>query len=188
MFRYYTLIPTVGGRQKLEIISTEDTLFTHEERLKFLLRMGFEDMEEEEEGLLPISGVMEQPLPISLKDAASSICPVSEINKCTNKGKALAAKKAGKPVKKMDENLYGAIMLYTGNAIYKTLNATLRAENRKGIKRYFQYLRMLFEAMGSLPTRNTTLWRGVAVDLSAQYKVGSTITWWGVRFPPLSHE
>lgn len=45
---------------------------------------------------------------------------------------------------------------------------------------YFPYLRMLFEACGRLPSKEVTLWRGVGVDLYDQYKVGSTITWWGV--------
>ena len=36
------------------------------------------------------------------------------------------------------------------------------------------------EAMKHLPQKKRTLWRGISVDLSEQYKVGSTITWWGV--------
>jgi hypothetical protein len=34
--------------------------------------------------------------------------------------------------------------------------------------------------MKHLPQTKRTLWRGISVDLSEQYKVGSTITWWGV--------
>lgn len=34
--------------------------------------------------------------------------------------------------------------------------------------------------MNKLPQQSRVLWRGVSVDLFDQYKVGSTITWWGV--------
>ena len=34
--------------------------------------------------------------------------------------------------------------------------------------------------MNTLPKKNVTLWRGISVDLFDQYKVGETITWWGV--------
>ena len=40
---------------------------------------------------------------------------------------------------------------YTGNAIYKDLNLCLRNEDRKKIKKYFMYLRMLLEACAVLP-------------------------------------
>merc|ERR1711920_586689 len=46
--------------------------------------------------------------------------------------------------------------------------------------KYFAYLRLLLEALGRLPQQKKTVWRGVSVDLYDQYKVGSTITWWGV--------
>ena len=80
----------------------------------------------------------------------------------------------------MSAELYAAILLYTSNAIYRELNSTLRSENRKALKKYYDYLRLLFEAMDSLPKKNVTLWRGISVDLFEQYKVGETITWWGV--------
>jgi hypothetical protein len=80
----------------------------------------------------------------------------------------------------MSPDLYATILLYTSNAIYSQLNQHLRGENRSALKKYFNYLRMLFEAMDTLPKNNVTLWRGVSVDLYDQYKVGSEITWWGV--------
>ena len=36
------------------------------------------------------------------------------------KAKKMAAKKAGNPTKKVSAELYGAILLYTANAIYST--------------------------------------------------------------------
>eukprot|EP00658_Telonema_sp_P-2_P038003 TRINITY_DN27322_c0_g2_i1.p1 TRINITY_DN27322_c0_g2~~TRINITY_DN27322_c0_g2_i1.p1 ORF type:complete len:149 (-),score=53.22 TRINITY_DN27322_c0_g2_i1:551-997(-) len=71
-------------------------------------------------------------------------------------------------------------MLYTSNAIYRDLNKVLREENRLGTKRYLSYLRMLFHAADCLPQKSVKLWRGITVDLSKQYVVGSTVTWWAV--------
>jgi len=36
--------------------------------------------------------------------------------------------------------------------------------------------------MDHLPKRNVKLWRGLSVDLhtNPQYKVGNTVTWWGI--------
>ncbi len=41
-------------------------------------------------------------------------------------GSSLAGKQAGSPVQPMDAKLYAAIMLYTGNAIYRDLNQVRR--------------------------------------------------------------
>jgi hypothetical protein len=71
-------------------------------------------------------------------------------------------------------------VLYTSNAIYAKLNAALREEKRHKVRQFFSYLRLFLEALQTLPGQTRTLWRGVSVDLSAQYAVGSTICWWGV--------
>lgn len=34
--------------------------------------------------------------------------------------------------------------------------------------------------MSQLPARTRPLWRGVSLDLRAQYPLGRTVTWWGV--------
>ncbi|MEV6430875.1 ADP-ribosyltransferase domain-containing protein [Nocardia sp. NPDC051463] len=34
--------------------------------------------------------------------------------------------------------------------------------------------------MSQLPARSEPLWRGVSLDLRAQYPLGRTVTWWGV--------
>merc|ERR1712183_865393 len=97
-------------------------------------------------------------------------------------GKELAKKQAGKPRKKMDGHYYGAISLYTSNAIYSQLNKTLRDENRAAVKKYFKYLRLFFEAAACMAQQRRKLWRGISVDLHSnpQYAVGSIVTWWSV--------
>merc|ERR1712137_1161578 len=87
---------------------------------------------------------------------------------------------AGKPLQPMTPDLYGSILLYTSNAIYKELNKCVRDEDRAKVMAYFPYLRTLFEACARLPSKPCTLWRGLSVDLSKTYVVGSVIIWWGV--------
>jgi len=175
---FYTLIPTITGRTRPPPISTDELLQAKVELLKFYLRMGFDEVETESD-LTPISGVMELPCPSKLAD-----CGVggSSVKSSVTSGEQLAKKQAVGPNKKMNAELYGAIMLYTSNAIYADLNKCLRDQNRTKIRKYFKYLRLLFEAMDHLPKENRTLWRGISVDLfdSADYDAGKTVTWWSV--------
>src|SRR5690606_7873842 len=52
---FFSLIPTNFGRARPQPIRTLDEMHEKEELLKFYLRMGFEEMKEDE-GLTPISG------------------------------------------------------------------------------------------------------------------------------------
>merc|ERR1719443_2787467 len=122
---------------------------------------------------------MNIPLPKSLLEGTKGICSPGQVKPCMAKGGMLHKKKAGKPLQEMGPDLYGAILLYTSNAIYKQLNQALRDEDRDKVNNYFPYLRMLFEACARLPTNKKTLWRGLGVDLYSTYKVGSTVIWWG---------
>mmetsp|Transcript_14797 Transcript_14797/g.33658 ORF Transcript_14797/g.33658 Transcript_14797/m.33658 type:complete len:967 (+) Transcript_14797:52-2952(+) len=179
--RYYNLIPHNFGMKKPPPINNEELLGAEKALLQFYLRMGFEEIGgEEEEKLAPIAGVMELKLPKTLSEACTGICKPGDVKSCVTKGATMFKKKAGKPVKPMSQEMYAAILMYTGNAIYKDLNKALRDEDRDQVRKFFPYLRMLFESCGCLPTETCTLWRGISVDLLAQYKVGSTITWWGV--------
>ncbi|CAK8997360.1 unnamed protein product [Durusdinium trenchii] len=177
---YYTLIPHDFGFKVPPVINTKEMLEAEEELLKFYLRMGFEELDKEEEGLLPISGVMSLALPPSLESACSGVCTAASLKSSMTNGKKHAEKQSGDPTKRLEPHLYGALMLYTSNAIYRQLNAALRSEDRNKIKKYKPYLRLLFEALNRLPQQKRTLWRGIGVDLYDQYSKGSTITWWGV--------
>lgn len=121
---FFSLIPTNFGRQRPESIKTIEKLREKEELLKFYLRMGFEELDEEP-GLTPIHGVLSLPLPASLTEAARGICTSGDISSSDAKGKQLAATQAGSPVRQMAVALYAAIMLYTSNAIYAQLNKVL---------------------------------------------------------------
>ena len=102
--------------------------------LEFWLRMGFDDLGEEMTGS-PIEGVLELPLPKSLAAAAGGIADSASISASRTRGAALAAQQAGGPVKRMGVELYAAILLYTGNAIYSEINRCLRADWKK-VRKY----------------------------------------------------
>lgn len=180
---FYSLVPHNFGRSRPPAITTHDMLEAKVELLKFYLRMGFEEVEEEvDTGRTPVSGVMVLPCPKTLDDACTGVCGKGPIKSSNTKGEQLAKKQVGAPVRKMSAAEYAAIMLYTSNAIYKDLNQCLRDENRTKLKKYFKYLRLFFESMESLPKQKRTLWRGMSVDLHSnpQYQVGNTVTWWGI--------
>jgi predicted DNA-binding WGR domain protein len=179
--QFFTLIPTNFGRQKPQPITDMETVNAKDATLKFFLRMGFEEVEtEKDDGKTPLAGIGKLPLPKTLLDAIAGACPTPSVTQSVNKGDILAKKKAGTPLRAMTKDEYGSILLYTSNAIYRELNRVLREEDKKGIKRFLAYLRLLLHSAGGLPVKPTQLYRGVSVDLSKQYTVGSTITWWGV--------
>lgn len=177
---FYTLIPHNFGWKKPTPINTKDILQQKLELLNFYLRMGFDDVGKKTS--TPISGVMDIAIPKNLSEATSGICPSGPVSSSMDLGHKLKAKQAGKPRKPMNADQYGSICLYTGNAIYTALNAALRNEDRAKIKKYFKYLRLFLDALEHLPKQKRTLWRGIGVDLhkNPQYKVGGTVTWWGV--------
>jgi predicted DNA-binding WGR domain protein len=176
---FFSLIPTNFGFKVPAPITTEDVLCEKEELLKFWLRMGFEDMEEDA-SLTPIDGIMGLQIPKTLSEAAAGVCSKREVDSSTRQGEALAKKQAGSPSVKMAGHFYASVMLYTSNAIYKQLNKALREKKRGAISAFRPYLRLLFAAMDALPQRKSTLWRGIPADLYDQYTVGSTQTWWNV--------
>jgi hypothetical protein len=178
--QFYTLIPHDFGFKVPPAINTQALLTEKDELLKFYLRMGFDTVDVGDDKT-PIDGIMAQPCPATLSDSCKS-CKVSksELDSSDQKGKEHASKQSGGPIGVMGAPLYAAIMLYTSNAIYRDLHTALRSEDRGKIQQYRLYLRLLMEALKGLPPVKRTLWRGISVDLYDQYKVGKTITWWGV--------
>jgi hypothetical protein len=80
-----------------------------------------------------------------------------------------------------------SILLYTmeweprEKSFYIILNKTLQAANRQLLRPWFLYLRLVMTALAKIPSDSNRLivYRGVKLDLSAQYPKGSTVTWWG---------
>ncbi len=172
---FYSLIPTTSGRQRPPPLDNLDIITEKEGLLEFWLRMGFEEVGDVDVKGSPIEGVFDLPLPKNLSVAAASISDSSSIASSRDRGLSLA--KQG-PGKKFAE-LYAAILLYTGNSIYRDLNNCLRTD-WKSVKKYWNYLRLYFEAMDSMQGKSVTLYRGIAVDLYNEYIPGKIITWWSV--------
>ncbi|RKT02514.1 uracil-DNA glycosylase [Streptomyces sp. 3211.6] len=138
-----------------------------------------------DEGLvLPaITGVFDTP-PTDFRDALAPVAEVlpglgRHIDRSHEFGKRRAdeAAGAGRP----SADAIAALYLYTcESAFYREINAVLRSPDRTALVPYLPYLRLLFSAVSQLPAHTRPLWRGVSLDLRAQYPVGGTVTWWGV--------
>ncbi|MFD8792909.1 ADP-ribosyltransferase domain-containing protein [Streptomyces vinaceus] len=137
-----------------------------------------------DEGLvLPaITGVFATPL----MDFQDAVAPVSatlsgltgHIDRSREFGKRRADGESGAG---LSADAIAALHLYTcESAFYREINAVLRSPDRTRVTPYLPYLRLLFSAVSGLPARTEPLWRGVSLDLRAQYPVGRTVTWWGV--------
>ncbi|MEU9714550.1 ADP-ribosyltransferase domain-containing protein [Streptomyces sp. NPDC047976] len=136
-----------------------------------------------DEGLvLPaITGVFDTPL----MDFRDAVAPVAEllsglgrhVDRSYEFGKTRADGAAGA----LSADAVSALYLYTcESAFYREINAVLRSPDRSRLVPYLPYLRLLFSAVSGLPARTEPLYRGVALDLRAQYPLGRTVTWWGV--------
>ncbi|CAF1435057.1 unnamed protein product [Adineta steineri] len=81
----------------------------------------------------------------------------------------------------LTQDMSAAIYLYTMESpkLYKTLNYTLRSENRQELKDWCSYLKLLLTALYKLkPVGKQTVWRGVKHDISNDYQIGRHYTWW----------
>jgi predicted DNA-binding WGR domain protein len=175
---FYSLIPTTSGRVQPPPLNSLDMVTQKEGLLEFWLRMGFEEVTEKQMAN-PLEGLDELPVPSSLKTAALSVSDIGAINAAEGRGKTLHAAKAANPARTMGPEKYAAVLLYTGNSIYRALNQALRVDHHK-VKKYFQYIRLLLEAMNCMRKQTGTLWRGIAADLYDEYEPGKVVTWWSV--------
>jgi len=93
----------------------------------------------------------------------------------------LFAKKKGQggdPFLTPDE--IAVIHLYTQDSpFYQILNDRLRGKHRAKLKPFFPILKLLLKALYKLPVFKGTVYRGVKVDLSDQYKANDVRIWWG---------
>lgn len=73
-----------------------------------------------------------------------------------------------------------AIRIYTMDSIYPALNKAMRDENRNRIKPFFPYLKLILPAIELLPKFGSgrPTWRGVRLDLAAQYPEGREFIDW----------
>ena len=137
--------------------------------------------EERLNALTPLRGYAEEPL-VSLKAAAENVRTLIDdvdsrvwtaMGRCEDPSDGLTR----------DES--AAIVLYTIEwdprhpSLYAVLNQTLRLENRRRLRPWFPYLKLILTGLFRLPSIRSTVWRGVHGDLRSRYQQGRTITWWG---------
>ncbi|MFB0629625.1 ADP-ribosyltransferase domain-containing protein [Streptomyces sp. AB3(2024)] len=136
-----------------------------------------------DEGLvLPaLTGVFDTPL----MDFREAVAPVAELLSSLDRHVGLShefgRRRAQASPGGLSADAIAAVHLYTcESAFYREINAVLRTPDRSRVVPYLPYLRLLFSAVSRLPVRTEPLWRGVSLDLRAQYPLGRTVTWWGV--------
>jgi uracil DNA glycosylase len=136
-----------------------------------------------DEGLvLPaITGVFDTPI----MDFREAVAPVARLlpglDGHVRQSHDFGRKQADAIPGRLSADEIAALYLYTcESAFYRRINATLRDPDRTRAVPYLPYLRLLFSAVSRLPARTEPLWRGVSLDLRAQYPRGRTVTWWGV--------
>ncbi|CAF4127175.1 unnamed protein product, partial [Adineta steineri] len=78
-----------------------------------------------------------------------------------------------------------AIRLYTiewdkpHRSLYSTLNYNLKNNDRQALLPFHRYLKLFLAALVKLPcVPPLTVWRGVTMNLSAEFPPGSAMTWW----------
>ncbi|MGW6572051.1 ADP-ribosyltransferase domain-containing protein [Streptomyces sp. NPDC054945] len=136
-----------------------------------------------DEGLvLPaITGVFDTPL----MDFQEALAPVARtlagLTGHIDRSRDFGKRRADETSAGLSADAIAALHLYTcESAFYREINAVLRSPDRTEVTPYLPYLRLLFSAVSGLPAHTKPLWRGVSLDLRAQYPVGRTVTWWGV--------
>ncbi|MEU2392908.1 ADP-ribosyltransferase domain-containing protein [Streptomyces sp. NPDC007369] len=136
-----------------------------------------------DEGLvLPaITGVFDTPL-MEFQDAVAPVASLlSGLDRHVKRSHEFGKRRADEAAGSLTADAIAALYLYTcESAFYREINAVLRNPDRARLVPYLPYLRLLFSAVSGLPARTESLYRGVSLDLRAQYPLGRTVTWWGV--------
>ena len=125
----------------------------------------------------PISDYRHVPT-MSLEEAVEGIVPfISDVKSCANVAKERCTQNTTLTI-----NESAAIYLYTKyKHIFEKLNKTLRAENPYALEPWFPYLKLFLTAVGKLPSRLTTVWRGVGSNIGRGFERNVVHTWWSMN-------
>ncbi|CAF4526793.1 unnamed protein product, partial [Rotaria sp. Silwood2] len=146
-------------------------------------RQRFSDVEENpRRKLMPISGYEKKSL-VTLEEAVEPLETI--VDNVKNNAAWAKWKCTEPPADNLTTNQSAAIILYTmepndeKECVYYILNSTLRDEDRKNLKPWFLYLRLLLSALALLPNLQRHVYRGVKGNMQSAYKTGEKIIWWG---------
>ncbi|CAF3209051.1 unnamed protein product [Rotaria sp. Silwood2] len=132
--------------------------------------------------LIPISGYEAYPI-VTLEEAVEPLKNI--VGNVKNNAEWAKWKCEETPEDNLTVDQSAAIILYTmepsdeNQRVYYALNSTLRDEDRKCLKPWFLYLRLLLSALALLPSLHTHVYRGVKGNLKSALKIGEKIIWWG---------
>ena len=134
--------------------------------------------------LTPITGYSREPL-VSLEKATEGLKQlVPEIQTYVH----VAKTRASKSIKDLPIDQSAAIALYTmewspyDQSLYYILNKTLRTEDRRKLKPWFPYLKLILTGFSRLPKSKLTVYRGMRSEIEGgyeKYDIGKEIIWWG---------
>ncbi|CAF1340232.1 unnamed protein product [Adineta steineri] len=131
---------------------------------------------------MPIEGYEEMPI-VPLEEAVApllSILPKIQTYTYVAKQRCESVSPDG-----LTQDESASVILYSmewephEKCLYFALNAALRTEDRRKLKPWFLYLKLVLTALEKLPSRRCTVFRGVNLDLANQYTKGKTFVWWG---------
>jgi hypothetical protein len=132
--------------------------------------------------LMPIQGYENQPL-VSLEQAIEPIVTlVPDVKRMAFVAKTKCKKP---PANNLSVDESASIILYLMDwepqekCLYYVLNKTLRSEQRKKLKPWFLYLKLILTALSRLPFSDRSIFRGVKCDMRKEYPEGATVYWWG---------
>lgn len=131
--------------------------------------------------LLPIKGFEN----ISIDSLEEAVVPLLSFLPNVKKMISIAKFKCIDPKDGLTSDQSASIMLYTmewkphEQSFYFQLNSVLREVDREKLNPWFPYLRLVIDALQKLPSIEHTVYRGVKLDLTNQYRRGETIIWWG---------
>jgi hypothetical protein len=141
----------------------------------------FTDIESTTKRLPPVYGYLTHPLlPLqkALEPISSQIDQLDRFRKIANNECHFPSEH------QLTREESAAVFLYTmewgENSFYQVINRALRAEDRSTLKPWFAYLKLFDTAIQKLPTVRMNLWRGVARNISQNYKKGDEFTWWTI--------
>ncbi|CAF4198688.1 unnamed protein product, partial [Adineta steineri] len=133
---------------------------------------------------IPIAGYEKMPL-VSLEEAVE---PLLSLVPGVQRTVSIVKQYCENPLDELSPDESASIMLYTiegtprDDSFYSILNSTLRTEDRTKLRPWFLYLKLVLTALSKLPSiaPNTTVCRGVKLDMSDQYPPDETVVWWGL--------
>jgi hypothetical protein len=131
--------------------------------------------------LMPIKGYEKMPL-VSLEEAVK---PLVRLVRDVRQTAQILKQRCENPSDNLSPDESAAIMLYTtewepnSDSLYFILNSTLRTEDRKKLKPWFLYLKLILTALGRLPSIGSrTVYRGIRLNMEHLYPKGKKFVWW----------